>query len=137
MDRPQKIRFGEMRESGVRGLLIYCADYHCSHSIAISGDQWPDDVGLSDIEGRFVCNACGERGADVRPELQRGQEVPRLLLTFRVHFLLSQHSAGLSVDEMQPGTGRTDDGLVAFARPTRVVVVQPMLDAYVGHRTFE
>jgi hypothetical protein len=28
MERPQKITFGEMRESGVRGLLIYCADYH-------------------------------------------------------------------------------------------------------------
>ena len=26
-DRPQKITFGEMREMGVRGLLIYCADY--------------------------------------------------------------------------------------------------------------
>jgi hypothetical protein len=40
-DRPQKITFGEMREMGVRGLLIYCADYRCSHSIAISGDAWP------------------------------------------------------------------------------------------------
>jgi hypothetical protein len=33
-DRPQKITFAEMRESGVRGLLIYCADYRCSHSIS-------------------------------------------------------------------------------------------------------
>jgi len=40
-ERPQKITFGEMRSSGVRGILIYCADYHCSHSIAISADQWP------------------------------------------------------------------------------------------------
>jgi hypothetical protein len=32
------------RQSGVRGLLIYCSDYKCSHSIAISADQWPDDV---------------------------------------------------------------------------------------------
>jgi hypothetical protein len=40
-DRPQKITFGEMRDMGVRGLLIYCADYRCSHSIAISGDAWP------------------------------------------------------------------------------------------------
>jgi hypothetical protein len=43
IDRPQKITFGEMRDMGVRGLLIYCADYRCSHSIAISGDQWADD----------------------------------------------------------------------------------------------
>jgi len=40
-DRPTKISFGEMRDSSVRGLLIYCADYRCSHSIAISGDGWP------------------------------------------------------------------------------------------------
>jgi hypothetical protein len=26
-----------MHESGVRGLLVYRADYRCSHSIAISG----------------------------------------------------------------------------------------------------
>jgi hypothetical protein len=26
-------------------------------------DQWPDDVRLSDIEHRFVCTACGKRGA--------------------------------------------------------------------------
>lgn len=37
-DRPTKITFAEMRESGVRGILIYCADYRCSHSIAIRGD---------------------------------------------------------------------------------------------------
>jgi len=44
---------------GVRGLLIYCADYRCSHSIAISGDAWPDDARLSDIEERFTCRVCG------------------------------------------------------------------------------
>jgi hypothetical protein len=27
MERAQKITFGEMRESGVRGVLIYCSDY--------------------------------------------------------------------------------------------------------------
>jgi hypothetical protein len=26
-DRPTKISFGEMRDSSVRGLLVYCADY--------------------------------------------------------------------------------------------------------------
>ena len=38
-DRAQKITFAEMRGMGVRGLLIYCADYRCSHSVAISGDD--------------------------------------------------------------------------------------------------
>ena len=65
-DRSQKITFAEMRESGIHGLLVYCADYRCSHSIAISGDAWPDDARLSDIEERFTCRVCGKRGADVR-----------------------------------------------------------------------
>jgi hypothetical protein len=68
--REQKISLGEMRSSGVHGLLIYCADYRCSHSIAISADRWPDDVRLSDLEARFACRACGKRGADVRPNFQ-------------------------------------------------------------------
>jgi hypothetical protein len=33
MERPQKITFAEMRDMGVRGLLIYCSDYKCSHLI--------------------------------------------------------------------------------------------------------
>src|SRR6516225_100234 len=32
----------------------------------ISGDGWPDDVRLSDIEAQFVCKTCGKSGADVR-----------------------------------------------------------------------
>jgi hypothetical protein len=67
-DRPQKITIAEMRDMGIRGVLVYCADYRCSRSIAISGDQWADEVRLSDIESRFVCQACGKRGEDVRPD---------------------------------------------------------------------
>jgi hypothetical protein len=67
--RPTKITFAEMCAAGVRGVLIYCSDYKCSHSMAISADQWwPDHVRLSDLEARFVCKACGKRGADVRPD---------------------------------------------------------------------
>jgi hypothetical protein len=29
-----KITFGEMRASGVRGLLVHCSDYKCNHSTA-------------------------------------------------------------------------------------------------------
>jgi hypothetical protein len=56
-----------MRAAGVVGILVYCTDYKCSHSIAMPADRWSDDVRLSDIEPRFVCKACGNRGADVRP----------------------------------------------------------------------
>jgi hypothetical protein len=63
----QKITFAEMRAAGVRGLLVYCSDYHCSHHVTVSGDNWPDDARLSDLEPRFVCQVCGQRGTDVRP----------------------------------------------------------------------
>ena len=48
-----------MRESGARGLLVYCADCRCSHSIAVSADRWPDEVQLSDVEPRFTCTSRG------------------------------------------------------------------------------
>ena len=65
MTRPRKVTLGEMRSSGVR----YCSDYKCSHRIAVSADQWGDNVWLSVLED--------QRGADVRPDskwdkMQRG-----------------------------------------------------------------
>jgi len=58
---------------------VSCADYRCSHSVAISGDPRPDDVRSSDIAAQFVCRACGKRDADVRPDFNwmSGQPMPR------------------------------------------------------------
>ena len=58
-----------MREMSVRDLPIYCSDYKCSHWTRLAADACdfcPDDVRLSDLESRFVCEACGTKGADVR-----------------------------------------------------------------------
>ena len=74
-DRPVKITFAQMRNSGVRGILVYCSDYRCSHSLALMADSWPDDVRLSDIEPRFVCTACGKRRR-CAPELQLERSGP-------------------------------------------------------------
>jgi hypothetical protein len=72
--RDQKISFGEMRAGGgPTGIMVYCRDHRCSHSIAMSADQWPDDVRLSDIEPGFVCTACDKRGAEVRPDFGRAK----------------------------------------------------------------
>ena len=67
VQREQKITLGAMRASGVRGLLIYCSDYKCAHW-TVSADPWPDEVRLSDIEPLFTWQACGKKGADVRPD---------------------------------------------------------------------
>jgi hypothetical protein len=70
LKRPEKIAIGQMRSSSVTGVLIYCADHRCSHVMTASVEQWPDDVRLSDVEGRYVCSMCGRRGADIRPDWQ-------------------------------------------------------------------
>jgi hypothetical protein len=69
----QKITFAELRAASVRGLLVYCSDFRCSHWTAISGDRRPDAARLSDIEPRFTCQACGAKGADVRPDWQSAE----------------------------------------------------------------
>ncbi len=50
-----KITLGQMRAVGVRSLLIYCRDHHCSHSTRISGDAWGDAMRLSELEPLFTC----------------------------------------------------------------------------------
>ena len=60
---------------GVRGSLVFCADYRCSHSIAIGGDRRPDDLRLSDIEPGLVQNACGHRGAESGRMAERNQRL--------------------------------------------------------------
>jgi hypothetical protein len=76
MPRELKITFGEMRESGVFGVVVFCSDYRCAHSVSLPADRCPDHVRLSDIEPQFVCRACGKRGADVRPDYQGAREKP-------------------------------------------------------------
>jgi hypothetical protein len=59
-----------MRAAGIRGILVYCADYHCSHATAISADQWPDHARLSDLEPRFICKAWGKKALMSVPTLR-------------------------------------------------------------------
>jgi hypothetical protein len=71
--RQTKITSGEMRASGVTGILVYCADFKCSHMVPIAAPEWPDEVRLSDIENQFTSKACGKRGADVRPDFPQAK----------------------------------------------------------------
>ena len=41
--------------------------------------QWPDDTRLSDIEPRFICAACGKRGADVRPDFNWNRKPVKMM----------------------------------------------------------
>ena len=77
-----EITFADMRAQVVHGLLIYCADYRCSHSIAINGDRWPNDARLSDIEPGFICGAYGHRGPNVRPDFNWNRQ-PVAMMGYR------------------------------------------------------
>jgi hypothetical protein len=80
LNRPQKRK----ASLGVRGVPIYCANYQRLHWTAISGDRWPDDVRLSDLEPRFTCQACGRHGADVRPDFDWDKKIARSAARLRV-----------------------------------------------------
>ena len=79
----QKITFGDMRKSGASGVIVFCSDSPCAHSVKLSADCWPDNLRLSHIEGLFVCKVCGNRGANVRPDFNnlRTKAVPEQLRT--------------------------------------------------------
>jgi hypothetical protein len=81
----------------VRGVLVYCADFQCSHRVAMNAAQWPDDLRLSDIELRFVYAACGKRGADVRPDFNWGRSVAP--------------DIGIRSEKKRPQRGRAEAGL--------------------------
>jgi hypothetical protein len=68
---PAKDHLRRMRASGVRDGLIWCRDHRCSYHVETNADGWGDDVRLSNIEDRFVCQVWGRRGADVRPKFRR------------------------------------------------------------------
>ncbi|MET3996685.1 hypothetical protein ACVWXN_002138 [Bradyrhizobium sp. i1.4.4] len=61
MTYPVKITFGEMREMGVRGVLIYCRDYRCSNHTKANADHRRRQAAR--CQPKFVCTACGQRGA--------------------------------------------------------------------------
>lgn len=72
----QKITFGEMREAGAYGVEVFCSDYKCGHCVKMPADAWPDHLSLSDVERQMVCQACGRRGADVRPDYHGATQRP-------------------------------------------------------------
>jgi hypothetical protein len=49
------MNLGGMGEMGVRGVLIYCADYYCSHSVALSADH--REAAIPERDMRFLTSA--------------------------------------------------------------------------------
>jgi len=75
--RQQKITYAKMRAARVRDVFIYCSDHRCGHLniVADDADRWSDEPRISDIEDKFVCTACGQRGVDIRPDWQCAERI--------------------------------------------------------------
>ena len=54
-----------MRQNGVRSLLIFCRN--CHHEKIINVDHLPGDLSVPSLGRRLACTKCGTGGADVRP----------------------------------------------------------------------
>jgi hypothetical protein len=80
MRRRQKITFSEMRQMGVRGVLIYCSDYHCSHSTLVDADRWPDQVAVVRYRAAIRLQGLREQGrrrpAGLRSDPQEARLMP-------------------------------------------------------------
>ena len=64
-DPIEPMTLGNMRELGVRSLLVSC--WQCHHQAVLPADGWPDDVAVPTFGPRMVCTSFGIVGADARP----------------------------------------------------------------------
>jgi hypothetical protein len=57
---------GNMRENGVRSLLVECRD--CRHTASVNVDGWPDGIAVPGAARRFKCSVCGSKAINTRPD---------------------------------------------------------------------
>jgi len=58
---------GNMRQLGVRGLLVSCLNPQCRHEVTVSVDDYADEIEVPSFAARMVCSKCGSERVDVRP----------------------------------------------------------------------
>jgi len=57
-------------------------DYVCGHHITVpdDADRRPDELRISDVEDKFVCIVCGQRGAEIRLGWQSAQRLNQVVV---------------------------------------------------------
>ena len=58
---------GNMRQNGIRSVIVRCSNVACRHEAIVNVDKQPDGVFVPSLGPRMRCERCGQRGADVRP----------------------------------------------------------------------
>ena len=60
------ITVGNIRQLGVRGLIVSCRNPQCRHEATMSVDDYADEIEVPSFAPRMVCAKCGGK-VDVRP----------------------------------------------------------------------
>jgi hypothetical protein len=72
-DPIQPMDLANMRQNGVRSLLIFCRN--CHHEKIMNVDHLPGDLSVPSLGRRMACTKCGTVDADVRPNwMERPQQ---------------------------------------------------------------
>jgi hypothetical protein len=61
------LTLGNMRQLGVRGLIISCLDPQCRHEAIFSADDYSDEIEVPSFAPRMVCSKCGGKRVNARP----------------------------------------------------------------------
>jgi hypothetical protein len=71
----EPMTLGNMRENGVRSLVVSCS--LCHHEAVINAAPWPDHIPVPTFGPRMVCTRCGIVGADARRIWHDQRDGPR------------------------------------------------------------
>ena len=64
---PAPMTLRNMRENGVRSLIVHCSNVTCRHEKIMNVDAYGDNMYVPSFGPRMRCDRCGQRGADVMP----------------------------------------------------------------------
>ena len=66
---------GNMRQLGVRGLIVACLEPSCRHETAVGVDDYADELEVPSFAAR-VCSKCGGDHVHVRPNWKEMKVMP-------------------------------------------------------------
>jgi hypothetical protein len=58
-DKSSPLALGNVRQLGVRGLILSCVNPQCGHELVFSADDLPDDIEVPSSAAGAVCDKCG------------------------------------------------------------------------------
>jgi hypothetical protein len=70
------VTLGNLRQLGVRGLLVKCLDPKCRYEAIFGVDDYPDEIEVPSFAPRMTCSKCGGKRVEVRPNWKEMPVMP-------------------------------------------------------------